>query len=62
MGVLILKEFLLTLLRSLDSIEVKGRANLDTLLGCILAVEDMIATLDAPEPAGDDPAEEDTDG
>ena len=53
-----MKEFLGTLLNSLGSIEVRGRDNLDTLLGCMLAVERMIAELEAAEAAAADPKDE----
>lgn len=49
-----MKDFLNQLLFSLGCIEVKGKENLDTLLGCILAIEQQIASLDAES--------EDTDG
>lgn len=42
-------EFLRTLLNSLNCIEVKGKDNLDTLLGCIMAIERKIAELDSNE-------------
>lgn len=45
-------DFLKTLLRSLGSIEVKGRENMDLLLGCIIAVERMIAKIEAEETTG----------
>ena len=37
-----MEEFLNTLLKSLNQIEVRGRQNLDVLLGCIMAVESAI--------------------
>ena len=40
-----MNEFLNTLLQSLNSIEVKGKNNIDILLGCILAVEKMQETM-----------------
>jgi len=43
-----MKDFLTTLLKSLDKIEVKGKENIDILLGCMMAVEQMIAQLEAP--------------
>ena len=43
-----MKEFLEQLMTSLGKIEVKGRDNLDILLGCIMAVERAIDQLDAP--------------
>ena len=42
-------EFLHTLLNSLNCIEVKGKSNLDTLLGCIMAIEREIARLEETE-------------
>lgn len=44
-----MKEFLRTLLFSLESIEIKGKSNLDTLLGCMMAIEQKIAELDSNE-------------
>lgn len=44
-----MREFLKTLLASLGTIEVRGRDNLDTLLGCMLAAERKIAELEAEE-------------
>lgn len=46
-------EFLKTLLSSLNGIEVKGRANMDILLGCIMAVERMINKIEAEETTGE---------
>lgn len=43
-----MKDFLTTLLKSLNSIEVKGKENIDILLGCMMAVEQMISQLEAP--------------
>lgn len=43
-----MEEFLKTLLKSLNQIEVKGKENIDILLGCMMAVEGAIAQLDAP--------------
>lgn len=43
-----MKEFLSNLLKSLDKIEVKGRDNMDIMLGCMMAIEQAIAQLDAP--------------
>lgn len=43
-----MKEFLENLYASLDSLTVKGRDNLDILLGCMMAIERQIAILDAP--------------
>ena len=46
-------EFLRTLLTSLNSIEVKGKNNIDVLLGCIMAVERMINKIEAEETTGE---------
>lgn len=43
-----MKEFFSRLLDSLNQIEVKGKDNIDILLGCMIAVEQMIAQLEAP--------------
>lgn len=37
-----IKEKLSLVLRTLDSIEVKGRGNIDMLLGCMLTLEQII--------------------
>lgn len=44
-----MKDFLYTLLTSLNNIEVKGKSNIDVLLGCIFAVENKIEELSADE-------------
>jgi len=44
-----MKEFLETLLKTLNCIEVKGKDNVNYLLGCICAVEKMIATIESNE-------------
>lgn len=41
-------DFLNTLLKSLNSLEVKGKNNMDILLGCIFAVENKITELSTP--------------
>ena len=41
--------FLNSLLSSLNEIEVKGKSNMDILLGCIFAVENKIAELNTHE-------------
>lgn len=46
-----MKDFLTTLYNSLNSIEVKGKDNLDTLLGCLMAIEQQIAKITAEESA-----------
>lgn len=42
-----MKEFLDQLLSSLNQIEVKGKSNMDILLGCIMAVEKAIGQINA---------------
>lgn len=37
---------LLALLAELDEVEVKGRQNVDTLLGCMMAIESIIGKED----------------
>jgi len=49
-----MKEFLYTLLRSLNAIEVKGKNNIDILLGCMSAVEHEIAKIEAEESVGEE--------
>lgn len=44
-----MKEFLYTLLRSLDCIEIKGKDNMEILIGCIYAIEGKIAEIEADE-------------
>ena len=44
-----MKEFLERLLQSLNEIEVKGKANIDILLGCMMAIEKAIAQLNETE-------------
>ena len=44
-----MKEFLETLLKTLNCIEVKGKDNVNYLLGCICAVENMISMLEQSE-------------
>lgn len=44
-----MNEFLHTLLNSLNCIEVKGKDNLDTLLGCMMAIERKIAEIESDE-------------
>lgn len=40
-----MKDFLEKLLASLNQVEVKGKANMDILLGCMFAIEKKIDTL-----------------
>jgi len=51
-------EFLTNLLHSLDRIEVHGQENLDTLLGCMIAIQNVINELktpvEIPQPQVDD--------
>ena len=49
-----MEQFLTTLLATLNDIEVKGKANLDSLLGCILACEHELAKIHAEEQAGEE--------
>ena len=44
-----MNEFLHTLLNSLNSIEIKGKDNLEILIGCIYAIESKIAEIEASE-------------
>lgn len=44
-----MKEFLYTLLRSLERIETKGKDNLEILIGCIYAIEGKITEIEADE-------------
>lgn len=48
-----MNEFLTTLITTLNGIEVKGKANMDALLGCILAAEHELAKLRAEESTGE---------
>lgn len=49
-----MKEFLTTLIATLNDIEVKGKTNLDSLLGCIIAAEHELAKIQAEELTGED--------
>lgn len=51
-----METFLKTLLESLNRIEVKGKENIDILLGCMMAIENAINELENPQ------AEEENDG
>lgn len=44
-----MKDFLNSLLQTLNCIEVKGKDNANYLLGCILAIEAAIKQIDAQE-------------
>jgi len=52
-----MEQFLDNLLLSLGSIEVKGKDNLNVLLGCILAVEQLKEQLLKPEESESDKEE-----
>lgn len=52
-----MKEFLLTLINTLNSVEVKGKSNLDAILACIVAAERELAKIDAEESVGEEDAE-----
>ena len=41
-----MKEFLASLLQTLNCIEVKGKDNMNYLLGCILAIEQQIKKIE----------------
>ena len=41
--------FLKTLLESLNRIEVKGKENIDILLGCMIAIENALEQLNNPQ-------------
>lgn len=40
-----MKELLESILRTMEAVEVKGRGNLDKLLGCMNALEEVIKLL-----------------
>lgn len=44
-----METFLKTLLESLNRIEVKGKENIDILLGCMIAIENAIEQLNDPQ-------------
>lgn len=48
-----MEEFLKQLYDSLCNIEVKGRENMDILLGCMVAIENAISQLNTPEEEDD---------
>ena len=48
-----MKEFLTSLLVTLNRIEVKGKDNIGSLLGCIFAVENELAKINAEESTGE---------
>lgn len=47
--VLSMKDFLETLLKTLNQIEVKGKDNVNYLLGCICAVEKVLNDMETQE-------------
>ena len=47
-------EFLRTLISTLSDIEVKGKSNMDKLLGCILAAEHELSKIEAEESIGEE--------
>lgn len=53
-----MNEFLETLIRSLNEIEVKGKGNLELLLGSIMAAEQKLFELNTEE--SEESAEEET--
>lgn len=48
-----MEEFLRTLLATLNDIEVKGKQNMNLLLGAIMATEQELATLSVEESEGE---------
>lgn len=44
-----MEEFLRSLLRSLEQLEVRGRENLDIVLGCMLAIERVLTQIQEKE-------------
>ena len=49
-----MEEFFKTLIATLNSIEVKGKENLDSLLGCIFACEHELAKIQAENATGEE--------
>ena len=49
-----MEEFLITLISTLNDIEVKGTSNMDSLLGCIPACEHELAKIQAENATGED--------
>lgn len=47
--VLIMQEFLKTLLKTLNQIEVRGKDNVNYLLGCICAIEKVLNDMETQE-------------
>ena len=48
-----MKDFLTSLLKTLNCIEVKGKDNVNYLLGCILAVENAIKQIEEESSKGE---------
>ena len=48
-----MEEFLTTLIATLNTIEVKGKDNMDKLLGCIFTAEHQLAKIRAEESTGE---------
>ena len=44
-----MKDFLRQLLTSLEQVEVRGKHNLDIMLGCMMAIEQAIKKMETPE-------------
>ena len=40
------RQFIMTALQDLDSLSVQGRSSIDTLLGCMMAMESIIGKVD----------------
>lgn len=57
-----MEQFLKSLLISLNSIEVKGRENMDYLLGAIIAIESMLNQIEAQKVPTVNTETEDEDG
>ena len=49
-----MEDFFESLISTLNDIEVKGKANLDALLGCILAAEHELAKIQAENATGEE--------
>ena len=49
-----MRDFLETLIATLNGIEIKGKDNMDALLGCIVAAERELAKLNAEESTGEE--------
>lgn len=49
-----MEEFLTTIIATLNTIEVKGKDNMDKLLGCIMVCEHQLAKIRAEESTGEE--------